>query len=92
MAVSIPGSANADKTVDLAFSCSPQGPWSSPQAIYSIPQINQYRDEIAYTPTFHPELLGSGLVVSYSINTIDGMAALEQDDHEYQPQFLELSG
>ena len=92
MAVSIPGGVLNDTTVDLSFSCSPEGPWSSPQAVYSIPQITQFHDEFAYMPTFHPELsAGGGLVVSYDIDTTDGLSALADDVHAYQPQFLELS-
>ena len=92
MAVSIPGGVTNDRTVDLSFSCTPVGPWSSPQAIYTIPQINEYNDEIAYMPTFHPELSSNGLVVSYSIDTTDSLGTLEQDVRAYQPQFLQVSG
>jgi hypothetical protein len=91
VAVSIPGGVYDDTTVDLSYACSAQGPWSSPEAVYSIPQIAEYNDEIAYIPTFHPELSQSGLVISYNINTTDGLSALQQDVHEYQPQFLQLS-
>ena len=93
MAVSIPGGLVGDTTVDVSFSCSPVGPWSSPEAIYSIPQINQFHDEFAYMPTFHPELSGNGgLIVSYDIDTTDGLSALASDVHAYQPQFLQISG
>ncbi len=91
MAVSIPGGLANDTTVDLSFSCSPQGPWSSPRAVYSIPQVSQFHDEFAYIPTFHPELSGNGgLVVSYNIDTTDGLSALAGNVHAYQPQFLQL--
>ena len=91
MAVSVPGGVYNDKTVDLSFACSPAGPWSSPQAIYSIPQVYQYPDEIAYIPTFHPEISsGGGLVISYNINTTAGLPVLESNIHSYQPQFLLL--
>ena len=92
MAVSIPGGVLDDTTVDLSFSCSPVGPWTSPQAVYTIPQITQYHDEFAYMPTFHPELSGGDLVVSYNIDTTDGLSALANDVHAYQPQFLQLGG
>lgn len=49
------------------------GPWSAPAPVYTIPQITQYTDEIAYIPTFHPELSGAGgMVISYNINTTSG--------------------
>ena len=59
-AVSIPGSVYTDKTVDVSYACSPTGPWSAPTPVYTIPQVSQYPDEIAYIPTFHPELSGPG--------------------------------
>jgi hypothetical protein len=93
IAVSVPGGVYDDKTVDLSYACSPIGPWSAPTPIYAIPQVAQYHDEIAYMPTFHPELSSQGgLVISYNLDTTDGLPALEQDVHEYQPQFLQLSG
>jgi hypothetical protein len=90
--VSIPGSVYTDKTVDLSYACSPTGPWSTPTPVYTIPQVSQYNNEIAYIPTFHPELSSPGdLVVSYNIDTTDGLAATEADVHQYQPQFLQVS-
>jgi hypothetical protein len=77
--------------VELSYSCSPQGPWTTPEPVYAIPQIAQYHDEIAYIPTFHPELSSAGsLVVSYNIDTTNGMTDLESDVHQYQPQFLQV--
>jgi hypothetical protein len=31
-------------------------------------------------------------VISYNLDTTDGLAALEQNVHEYQPQFLQVNG
>jgi hypothetical protein len=90
-AVSIPGGVYQDKTVDLSYACSPTGPWSSPVPVYTIPQVNEYPDEIAYIPTFHPELSSHGLIISYNVDSLSGLSALEQDVHQYQPQFLQLS-
>ncbi len=91
VAVAIPGGVFQDSEVTLSYACSPTGPWSTPEAVYTIPQITQYPDEIAYSPTFHPELTGQGgLVVSYCINSTVAGAVL-QDVHEYQPQFLLLN-
>ena len=90
-AVSIPGSVRTDRTVDLSYACSPQGPWSKPVDVYSIPQIGHRRGEIAYIPTFHPELSGrSGIVVSFNLDTLEGLSPLKKDIHAYQPQFLRL--
>jgi hypothetical protein len=90
-AVSIPGWGGGGTTVDLAYSCAPEGPWTSPKPVYTIPQVTQYHDEVSYSPTFHAELSqAGGLVVSYDIDSTDGLPALEQNDHQYQPQFIEL--
>jgi hypothetical protein len=90
-AVSIPGSVRTDRTVDLSYSCFPQGPWSRPTPVYSIPQVRRLHNEIAYIPTFHPELSGdSGVIVSFNIDTLDGLSPLHKDIHAYQPQFLRL--
>jgi hypothetical protein len=90
--VSIPGSVYTDTSLDVSYACSPQGPWSAPTPVYTIPEITQYHDEIAYIPTFHTELSNntSGLVVSYNIDTTDGLSALAKNVHEYQPRFLYL--
>jgi len=91
-AVSIPGWPGGDTSVDLAYSCSPTGPWTAPTPVYTIPQITQYPDEIAYIATFHPELSSQGsLIVSYDVSSTDRLSALEQNVHQYQPQFLQLS-
>ena len=69
-AASIPGWQGGDTSVDLAYSCSPAGPWTAPTPVYTIPQVTQYPDEIAYMATFHTELSSPGdLIVSYAINT-----------------------
>jgi hypothetical protein len=90
MAVSIPVVVWDNKAVDLSYACSPSGPWSTPVPVYTIPQVSQFPDEIAYIPTFHPELSGNGLVISYNIDSLDGLTPLEENIHLYQPQFLEL--
>jgi hypothetical protein len=78
-------------SVYLTFSCSPTGPWSPGVNVYSIPETAKYRKEIAYTATFHPELRGDGLVASYNIDSLDGLPALKQNDHEYQPHFIQIT-
>jgi len=91
VAVSVPGTVYTDKTVDLSYACSPAGPWSAPTPIYTIPQITEYSNEIAYMPTFHTEISSPGdLVVSYNIDTLNGLSASEQNVHDYQPQFLDV--
>jgi hypothetical protein len=91
-AVSIPAGVLTDLTVDVSYACSPQGPWSTPSPVYSIPQVAHIRHEFAYIPTFHPELSGDGgAVISYNINTADSLPSLEKRVHDYQPQFLQLT-
>jgi hypothetical protein len=91
MAVGVGGSAGRPMTIGLSFSCSPTGPWSTSQTIYTIPQTTEYPDEYAYIATFHPELAANGLVVSYNIDSLRGFAALEHDDHQYQPHFIVIA-
>jgi hypothetical protein len=88
--VSIPGGVFNATSIALSYACAPTGPWSRPQAVYTIPQLTEYPNEIAYSPTFHPELSQSGLVISYNINNSTSGSVL-QNVHEYQPQFLLLS-
>ena len=79
-------------TVQLSYACSPEGPWTEPVPVYTVPQIDEYQDEIEYIPTFHPELSSGGsLIVSYNIDTTNGLADVEQNVHQYQPQFLQLN-
>lgn len=94
MAVSIPAGVFTDTVFQLSFACSPQGPWSKPETVYTLPEITgpqAYKNEIAYLPTVHPELSEAGrIVVSYNINTTDGLAAYQNNIRIYQPRFLTL--
>ena len=92
MGIGVDGSAGEPMAVALTFSCTPTGPWSTPRNVYSIPQTTEYPDEYAYIATFHPELAGNGLVASYNIDSLNGLNALKDDDHRYQPHFITLSG
>jgi hypothetical protein len=91
--VSIPGGVYADTTVAVSYSCSPQGPWSAPTPVYTIPQVMDNANEVAYIPTFHPELSSPGqYVISYDINntTFTNFTTLDHNIDLYQPQFLQL--
>jgi hypothetical protein len=91
MGVGTGGTFGQAMQVDVTFACSPTGPWSSPQTIYSIPETAAYPDEFAYMATFHPEISSNGeLVTSYSVNSLDGLSALEQNVHQYQPRFIDI--
>jgi hypothetical protein len=91
-AVSIPGSVFTDTALDLSYACSPEGPWSAPASVYAIPQVEGLVDQIAYIPTFHPELSRRwDTVISYNVNTIAGYVPLETQIHGYQPHFVLVS-
>ena len=93
MGVGVGGTYGQAMQVAVTFACSPTGPWSTPQNIYSLPETTEYPDEFAYMATFHPEISDNGgLVLSYSVNSLDGLSALEQNAHEYQPHFIQISG
>jgi hypothetical protein len=91
VAVSIPGGLGSSRLA-LSYACSLTGPWSVPVSVYSIPEVTQYQNEIAYIPTFHPELTGQGgLVVSYNTNNLNSASDL-QNVQEYRPHFILLNG
>ena len=90
-AVSVPPGVVSGTTVDLSYSCSPEGPWSAPVPVYSVPQIQGLPGQIAYIPTFHPELSRPDIsVISYNVDTTDGLSPLQEDIHGYQPRFVLL--
>jgi hypothetical protein len=90
-AVSMPPGLVSGTTVDLSYACSPEGPWSAPVPVYSVPQVPGLPGQIAYMPTFHPELSRPDLsVISYNVNTTDGLSPLQDDIHGYQPRFVLL--
>jgi hypothetical protein len=91
-AVSMPPVLVSGTTVDLSYACSPEGPWSAPVPVYSIPQVPSLPGQIAYIPTFHPELSRPDVsVISYNVNTTDGLSPLQDDIHGYQPRFVLLN-
>ena len=92
MGVGVGGSAGHPMVVSLTFSCTPTGPWSAAKNVYTIPQTTQFPDEYAYIATFHPELSSTGLVVSYNVDSLEGLSALERNDHQYQPHFIVIGG
>jgi hypothetical protein len=85
------GGSGSDYWMYLTFSCSPTGPWSWSANAYTIPETGTYSNEIAYMATFHPELTANGLVASYNVDSSDGLSSLMQDDHEYQPRFVDIT-
>lgn len=94
MAVGVGGYAGQTMSVGLTFSCSPTGPWSPARTVFSIHQTTRYANELAYIATFHPELSSAegGLVVSYNLDSMNGLSAVEKNDHEYRPRFIVING
>jgi hypothetical protein len=91
VAVSVAHGGPTTRSVAVSYACTPVGPWSPLHDVYAIPQVLRYRHVIAYSSTFHPELSAPGtLVISYDIDSTEGLAALRRDVHQYQPQFLVL--
>jgi hypothetical protein len=91
MGVGISGLAGHAMKVVLTFSCSPTGPWSAPQVVYTIPETTEYPNEYAYIATFHPELRGDGVITSYNVDSLNGFSALVQNNHQYQPSFVQIT-
>jgi hypothetical protein len=90
-AVSMPPGLVTDTTVDLSYACAPEGPWSAPVPVYSVPPVPGLPGQIAYTPTFHLELSRPDVsVISYNVNTTEGLSPLQDDIHGYQPHFVLL--
>ena len=50
VAVSMPGGSSMTRPLHLSYACAPTGPWSPPSAVYTIPQVAEYPNEIAYSP------------------------------------------
>ena len=94
IAVSVPWGVFLDTKVELSYATNPQGPWTTPQPVYNIPEIHEYAGEGAYFPSFHPELSTNSdqLVVSYNLDTDQGYSVLERDIRSYQPRFLTITG
>lgn len=92
IAISIPANIYFEQSLQVSYACSPQGPWSEPQTIYTIPEDTEYSNELSYIPTFHPELSGSNiLVTSYNVDNLDGLTPLMQNIHQFQPRFVYLT-
>ena len=93
MGIGVGGTFGKTMQIAVTFACSPSGPWSTPQNIYTVPETTNYQDEFAYMASFHPEISSNGqLVASYSTNSLDGLSTIEQNDHQYQPRFIEIGG
>jgi hypothetical protein len=68
----------------------PFGPWSAPQAVYQVPNLNRAKKHITYAAKGHPEVSRPGeLLVSYVVNSLDfGESATNADI--YRPRFVRV--
>ncbi len=81
--------AQAGSQVVTATSVLPQGPWSTPEAVYRTPEATG--STFTYNAKAHPEFSDEDtLLVTYNVNTTDG-AALYADISIYRPRFVELA-
>lgn len=68
------------------------GPWSEPQPVYEIPQVNEAKKLHAYTTRIHPALSTGAdeLVISYVVNSTDFWSMFTQMDI-YYPRFIRVT-
>jgi hypothetical protein len=78
----------------MYFSCSPQGPWSPKQVVYTIPESGQPDEPgagqlVVYNPHSHLEFTANGAVlISYDINTTQSADLVYADN--YRPKFVRV--
>jgi hypothetical protein len=89
-------SAPLSAGIDLAYSCSPDGPFTDEATAYTTPETGQngsYHDPDVYTynPHEHQELGDRNhLVVSYNVNSFSS-ADLYRDASVYRPRFIDVT-
>ncbi len=82
------------KDIIFYYSCSPQGPWSAKQVVYSTPETGTADHSgqgklLTYNPHAHFESAGQGSVlISYDLNTTNGNDLIFADD--YRPKFVRV--
>jgi len=82
------------KDVVMYFSCTPQGPWTPKQVVYSIPESGQpdyggAGQFLVYNPHSHFEFTNEGSVlVSYDLNTSQSADLVWADN--YRPKFIRI--
>ncbi|HLH57656.1 MAG TPA: DUF5005 domain-containing protein [Streptosporangiaceae bacterium] len=89
-------SAPLSAGIDLAYSCSPTGPFVDETTAYTTPETGAngtYHDPDVYTynPHEHPELdRGNRLVISYNVNSLVN-TDLYRTASIYRPRFIDVS-
>ncbi|HNV68405.1 MAG TPA: DUF4185 domain-containing protein [Candidatus Ozemobacteraceae bacterium] len=69
----------------------PQGPWSTPRPVYTVPEASGSKRLFAYAAKAHPELATQphALVLTYVVNSFDFFDLIKQANL-YWPTFLQL--
>lgn len=74
--------------VEIRRASSPQGPWSEPVTVWTVPEQNT--TDISYNAKAHPELSDDrGLLISYNMNSLSWERNLEHADI-YRPRFIRV--
>ncbi|MEU7829439.1 DUF4185 domain-containing protein [Nonomuraea sp. NPDC049129] len=69
-------------------SCSPFGPFTGKQAVYTTPETNG--NIFTYNAHAHPDVAGNGLVVSYNVNSFVNTDHY-RDSSIYRPRFIDVT-
>ncbi len=89
-------SAPLSAGIDLAFSCTPQGPFTDEQTVYTTPESGPFGsygngNVFTYNPHEHRELGDSRhLVISYNVNSFVN-TDLYADASVYRPRFVDVT-
>jgi hypothetical protein len=68
----------------------PEGPWSAPRTIFSVPDVGGHRDYFTYAAKGHAALSRPGeLLVTYLVNS-QNFGDLMHDTSIYRPKFLRV--
>lgn len=68
----------------------PEGPWSDPVPVYTVPDVEKDRDYFTYAAKGHPHLSPPGaLLITYLVNSHD-FAKMFNDASIYRPRFIRV--
>ena len=68
----------------------PEGPWTRPMPVYSVPEVDRRRTYFTYAAKGHLQLSRQGeLLISYVVNSHD-FRAMFQDATIYRPRFISI--
>ncbi|WP_116789228.1 galactose-binding domain-containing protein [Flavobacterium psychrotrophum] len=74
------------RDVKVSFAQSPQGPWTTAQTIYTIPDDEQYW---WYLPNIHHQLPNGKFQISYSVNSWEGWSDAWKDKFWYRQRYIQ---